>query len=104
MDGTGWPLGRTLSDQELEVAVARVEGVRTVTGVNLFRQGTDEEWHLIAPDPRTGQQKQPLQSWQLPELMKVLVIESEEGPPDNLDADDGRIPGGTPIPVIPEVC
>lgn len=104
VDGTGWPLGRTLSDQELEVAVARVEGVRTVTGVNLFRQDRDEEWRLIAPDPRSGQQKQPLQSWQLPELMKVLVIESEEGPPDNLDADDGRVPGGTPIPVIPEVC
>ncbi len=104
VDGAGWPLGRAVSDQELEVAVARVEGVRTVTGVNLFEESGSEEWRLLTPDARTGQQKLTLQLWQLPELMKVLVVESEEGPPDDLDGGDVRPRGGTPIPVIPEVC
>jgi hypothetical protein len=104
VDGAGWPLGRAVSDQELEVAVARVEGVRTVSGVNLFEAAGDEEWRLVTPDARTGQQKLMLQAWQLPELMKVLVIESEDGPPDDMDGSVQRPRGGTPIPVIPEVC
>ncbi len=104
VDGAGWPLGRAVSDQELEVAVARVEGVRTVSGVNLFEEAGDEEWKLVSPDARTGQQKLTLEPWQLPELMKVLVIESEDGPPDDMDGSVERPRGGTPIPVIPEVC
>lgn len=104
VDNVGWPLGRAVSDQELEVAVARVEGVRTVTGVNLFEEAEEGEWRLLSPDARTGQQRLNLDKWQLPELMKVLVVESEDGPPDNLDGSDQRPRGGTAIPVIPEVC
>jgi hypothetical protein len=38
--GTGWPLGRALRDRELEVAIAQVPGVNTLSGVRLFSAGT----------------------------------------------------------------
>ncbi|WP_257446357.1 putative baseplate assembly protein [Archangium lipolyticum] len=38
--GEGWPLARAVRDRELEVAIAQVPGVDTITGVRLFSAGT----------------------------------------------------------------
>jgi hypothetical protein len=38
--GEGWPLGRSVRDRELEVAIAQVPGVDTIIGVRLFSAGT----------------------------------------------------------------
>ncbi|NTX67263.1 putative baseplate assembly protein [Myxococcus sp. CA051A] len=38
--GGGWTLGRAVRDRELEVAIAQVPGVDSITGVRLFSSGT----------------------------------------------------------------
>ncbi|GAB4275692.1 MAG: putative baseplate assembly protein [Deferrisomatales bacterium] len=104
-DGRGWPLGQAVSERELEVVVARVEGVRTVTGVNLFgRRGA--AWERIPPDPRTQTPKLLLEEWQLPELLSVVIVEDEDRAPTTLETAPpaGEGPPAVPIPVVPEVC
>ena len=101
----GWPLGLSVSNQELEVAVARVPGVLTVNGVNLFSQTTYEEWKLVPENIKTHTQRLNLRHWQLPELHNLLVVEGITVP---TSMDDGAIitvsTAGIPIPVVPEVC
>ncbi|HEU4390463.1 MAG TPA: putative baseplate assembly protein, partial [Blastocatellia bacterium] len=105
IDGGGWPLGRSVRDREIEVVVARVPGVNTVTGVNLFkRSGAD--WQMIAHPNACAPIEMSLQSWQLPELLSVVVV-ADANPPDNLRGvpnpfgDQG---GVVAVPVVPEVC
>jgi hypothetical protein len=38
--GEGWPLARAVRDRELEVAIAQVPGVDSISGVRLFTSGT----------------------------------------------------------------
>ena len=99
-DGGGWPLGRPVSDRELEVEAARVPGIATVAGVNLFVGGTGA-WALAARDA-TGQQVA-IQPWQLPELVQV-VVEIGGTVPVRLGADPAG--GGTrvAVPVVVDLC
>jgi predicted phage baseplate assembly protein len=104
-DGHGWPLGRTVTDRELEVAVARVPGVKEVRGVRLFSR-TGTTWKRIAPAP-DGAVRLSLQPWELPELFELVVAEGER----DLFADLLSVPNpfddgapGIPVPVIPDVC
>jgi predicted phage baseplate assembly protein len=85
--GDGWPLGRRVSDRELEVVIARVPGVAQVVGVNLFRR-TDETWQVI-PRGAEGEARLALEAWQLPELLSVVVL-----------ADGGAVP--TELTGIPD--
>lgn len=114
--GTGWQLGRAVSDRELEVAVARVPGVNTVTGVRLFERRTDG-WHPIAVPDRVGTFVLPMRAWQLPELLSVVVRTDGMVPLDLRAAPDPFLDGagangnGThvgpldvAVPVVPEVC
>ena len=102
---TGWPIGRTIVNQELEVVVARVAGVLTVEYVNLFERNSIHQWEMV----RTGQEQEiSLKVWQLPELLDVVVMESEE-PITDLEEAVGVTEVGTtgenvPIPVVPEIC
>ena len=75
LDGTRWPLGRGLSNRELEVEVARVAGVSEVDGLNIFRRNVSSgEWEPIG-DARNGrEQNLTLERWQLPELLAVVVV------------------------------
>ncbi len=102
----GWPLGGEVRDRELEVAVARVAGVRGVRSLNLFtRQG--DEWRLIQRP--TGDNAAPvsisLLAWQLPELLSVVVL-AEQDAPTTLDGvpNPFATAAGIAIPVVPEVC
>ena len=71
----GWPLGRALSNRELAVEVARVEGVSEVAGLNLFRRNSSSGvWERLG-DSRDGvEQNLALKHWQLPELSVILVV------------------------------
>jgi hypothetical protein len=100
-DGQGWALGRTVADRELEVEAARVSGVASVAGVNLFvRDGS--RWVLLGRNA-AGVQELLLAGWQLPELMQV-VVEVGRSAPDRLETSTD--PGGTrvAVPVITDLC
>jgi predicted phage baseplate assembly protein len=99
-DGTGWPLGRTVKQREIEVVVAQVGGVSEVTGVRMFVQ-VDGAWQPVADDAGAGAVF--LEAWQCPELLAVIATDGE------LSDDPAHLPnpyaGGTiAVPVVPEVC
>lgn len=102
----GYPLGRALTDRELEVVVARVGGVAGVSPVRLFEKSSDG---VFAELPGIGKQVStfPLEAWQLPELSALAVVEGVEAPasvesPFGAAAGDGG--AALFLPVVPEVC
>ena len=98
-DATGWPLGRTVKQRELEVVVAQVGGVAEVTSVNLFTQ-LNETWELAPGSPAAAIALQP---WQLPELLAVTAtVGDPHGDPSHLPNPYAGACVG--IPVVPEVC
>lgn len=100
LDGQGWTLGRAVVDREIEVEAARVPGVASVAGVNLFeRQGT--AW-VLAPRSAQGLQPIALQPWQLPELMQVLVEVGSSAPTELASPPSGAT--RVAVPVITERC
>jgi predicted phage baseplate assembly protein len=96
-DGKGWQLGRSVKARELEVIAARVPGVSSVIGVQLFQKQPDR-WQLIKP---SGVAELSLQNWQLPELLSIVVAEGD--PPETLAAPVNKT-SGIAVPVVPEVC
>lgn len=100
-DGRGWPLGRTVRDREIEVAVARVSGVNGVLGINLFRR-ENNNWRKIVAARNA---EIPLAQWQLPELLGVIVV-ADALPPDRFGGPDDSAGGtsGIAVPVVPEIC
>lgn len=99
VEQNGWPMGEDVRAAELVTQVARVEGVRAVNGLALFRR-QDAAWVRMAPEAALE-----LAPYQLPELMALEVGAGggEPGPPD----EGGRPPPDRPIvpaPVIPERC
>ena len=101
---TGWPLGRAVRSRELEVEVARVDGVDELNGINLFRQN-GSDWIMLPSTASDGAQILSLQPWQLPELLGVIAVEGPDAPTDlralpNPFADDNAVA----VPVVPELC
>jgi predicted phage baseplate assembly protein len=87
--GNGWPLGQAVRDRELEVVVARVPGVATVAGVNLFgRRADGKAWENLRLRPEAPAELKPLE-WQLPELQALVVTVDEPQAPPTL----GGVPG-----------
>lgn len=103
-EGTGWQLGRAVSNLEIEVEVARVPGVRTTQGVNLFAEG-ETGFRLLPSQGPSGLQVLGIEEWQLPELLTVAVAVDVPAPPVTLAAESitgtSRAVG---VPVVPEVC
>jgi len=106
----GWPLGKSVKDNELEVIVARTQGVNTVGKVNLFIQNNNE-WDFL--EPQGGRPAEiTLRDWELPELQSVIVnthgnasTDLRSLPPDGGGEGNGEIGGGgVGVPVVPEVC
>jgi predicted phage baseplate assembly protein len=102
-EGQGWALGQDVINQELEVVVARVRGVRKVTGINLFVDAGGQ-WKVVTANAGTGAQQLALDAWQLPELLSIVVVEDEDSVPGELKNAPAGGDGAIPIPVIPEVC
>jgi hypothetical protein len=103
-EGDGWPLGRAVRDREVEVSVARVAGVDAVLGITLFA-GEQNRWQAIAPAGARNTAELLLRSWQLPELLEVVVV-ADDLPPQDLRQPPNRfaVPSGIAIPVVPEIC
>jgi hypothetical protein len=107
-DGNGWRLGRAVFDREVEVEIARVPGVATVAGVNLFTRAVDG-WQPI-PRAAGGMQTLALAPWQLPELQQVTAAAgdvapvelNDELPPPPTGAGGART--AVAIPVVPQLC
>ena len=101
----GWPLGRTVRSFELDVIVSQVVGVVEVNGLVLYQPLSGGGFQALTPDA-SGNTEIPLLSWQLPELLQVLVTVGTDG--------SGVTPGDlTPpvqtdntvaVPVVPSVC
>jgi hypothetical protein len=101
----GWPLGKAVRDREVEVIVARVEGVNAVAPVNLFvRQG--KAWRLLPRLDANGIVTLPLEPFQLPELLSVVVVTDAEAPKDLRGVPNpfGETANQVAVPVVPEVC
>ncbi|KQU77062.1 MULTISPECIES: putative baseplate assembly protein [unclassified Rhizobacter] len=100
----GWPLGRAVRSRELEVEVARVDGVDELRGLNLFqRNGND--WQRLPSIAADGAQVLTLQAWQLPELLSVIAVDGPGAPNDlralpNPFADASAVA----VPAVPELC
>ncbi|MBX3081429.1 MAG: putative baseplate assembly protein [Anaerolineae bacterium] len=104
VDGSGWALGRSVRDRELEVVIARVPGVDAVARVNLFRWQNDR-WQMLPRATPDAPVELTLQQWQLPELLSVVVVADANAPTDlrgvgNPFVDDNSVA----IPVVPKVC
>jgi hypothetical protein len=98
----GWPLGRTIRRRELEVVVSRVEGVDGVSGPNLFVM-EGGSWTRVLKPGGAETAEIPLESWQLPELVGVSVVNGEA--PDKFEPPQlTALGGGFALPVVPEVC
>jgi hypothetical protein len=101
----GWPFGKDVRDRELEVIVARVEGVASVAPINLFvRQGN--QWRILPRADANAVVALTLAPWQLPELLSVVVVADAEAPTDlrgvpNPFADAAH---QVAVPVVPEFC
>lgn len=105
LTGEGWPRGRSVQEREIEVAIARVPGVRTVNGINLFEKA-DNAWRKLVPTTTCGGAELSLSPWSLPELLSVVVAVADKAPSDlrgvpNPFADQLN---GVAVPVVPEVC
>jgi hypothetical protein len=109
LDGTGWPLGRTVRSLELDVVVSQVPGVIEVYGLNLFTPLNSGGYQLVTADS-SGSPEIVLESWQLPEVLDVIVIAT----PDGSSGSGNTAPTSlTPapetdatvaVPVVPTVC
>lgn len=104
-EGTGWALGRAVRNLELEVEIARIPGVRTTQGVNLFTVG-ETGFKPVAVQSATGQQVLTVEEWQLPELLAVEIAVGAAAPPSTLALPGTGGTGGKAVgvPVVPEVC
>jgi len=98
----GWPLGRTVKRRELEIIVSRVEGVDGVYGPNLFQQ-VNGDWQLITAPSGNDNVELPLQPWQLPELIGVVVTAGDP-PTEFKTPGPTKASDGLAIPVVPDVC
>lgn len=107
LDNTGWPLGRHVRALELEVVVSQVPGVVDVDGINLFKVLPSGAYQLLKADA-SGSPELTLDSWQLPELLEVVVIASPDGTPSTVPTSLTPEPESDPtaaVPVVtPTVC
>jgi predicted phage baseplate assembly protein len=114
--GEGWPLGRSVKDREMEVVVAQVKGVNTVTEVNLFTRITlsqQKVWQKVTRLQPCQAIEIGLEQWQLPELLAVVVstdgITPESVTEQGMSEAGGAggttgVGGSVALPVVPEVC
>ena len=99
-DGGGWPLGRPVDARELVAAALQVDGVRLIEGVTLaWRADESSGWTTVTNPPVV-----PLQSWQVPELIAITVVEGAPLPPAETVAPASPPQVPVPIPVLKEEC
>jgi hypothetical protein len=101
----GWPLGRTVRSLELDVIVSQVPGIVEVNGLILYTPLASGGFQALTPDA-SGNTEITLQSWQLPELLQVLVTAGADGSgvtPADLTPTP-QTDNTVAVPVVPSVC
>ena len=105
-DQTGWPLGRVIRSLELEVIVSQVAGVVEVNGLLLFQYSGGV--YEALPVDGNGRSEMALLSWQLPELLQVVVATGADGSqvsaPTSITPVDSSDPNSVAVPVVPKLC
>jgi len=95
---TGWPMGGKVKSAELMTEISRVDGVRAVNALSLFRR-KNNKWRRLSAAEFVE-----LTAYQLPELLGVHVATGSGTP----DFPRGLTSTGdttlVPTPVIPDVC
>jgi baseplate J-like protein len=97
---TGWPLGRDVTNTEMEVVVGNVPGVAALYPINLFRSTGQGNYQAISAS--NGRATLSLQPWQLPELLKVVAVIGNA--PTTMAPDVSADGGDVAVPVVPETC
>ena len=99
----GYPIGRSLTDRELEIVVARVPGVAGVSPVRLFETKNGRLAELAGAGKALTTFS--LQPFELPELTALMVTEGLDAV-GSLTVPFGSGAGGNAVyvPVVPEVC
>jgi predicted phage baseplate assembly protein len=101
-----WPLGRGVRSFELEVIVSQVAGVVEVNGLNLFQPLPSGAYQQLTPDA-SGKSELDLDSWQLPEVLEVVVMAGADGSgiavPTSLTPPPETDPT-VAVPIVPSVC
>lgn len=102
----GYPAGRSLTDREVEIVVARVPGVGGVSPVRLFELKSGK-WAELAGAGKTLSTFA-LERYELPELLALVVTEGLEATGSltaPFGSGGGSGGGGSVyVPVVPEVC
>jgi hypothetical protein len=106
MDNTGWPLGRGVRSLELEVVVSQVPGVIEVNGLNLFQSLASGGYQQLTTDA-SGKSELTLESWQLPEVLDVIVMAGPDG--SGIAVPTSLTPAPetdttVAVPIVPTVC
>lgn len=106
LDNGGWELGRNIRSLELEVVVSQVPGVVEVDCLLLFTALANGGYQRV-PCDGNGRSELALKSWQLVELLQVVVTTESDGttahcvqrltPPAQPDSS-------VAVPVVPKVC
>jgi predicted phage baseplate assembly protein len=103
----GWPLGRMVRSLELEVIVSQVPGVVEVNGLLLFQYLASGTYQPVLVDAN-NQSELSLLSWQLPELLQVLVTTGPDGSgvtaATALTPAPSTGPNTVAVPIVPKVC
>jgi hypothetical protein len=104
---TGWPLGRMVRSLELEVIVSQVAGITEVDGLLLFQVLSDGTYQPLPVDTN-NRSELVFQSWQLPELLKVVVATGPDGTfvpaATSLTTAATSDSGTVAVPVVPNLC
>ncbi len=104
-NGQGWGLGRTVRSLELVVIAGQVPGVTDVNGVILGLPAGGGAYRQIQANS-DGNAEIALKSWQLAELLQVLVNPGAQGSnvlplPFTTDVSTDNT---VAVPVVPSVC
>jgi hypothetical protein len=104
-DSSGWPLGRHVRSLELEVIVSQVPGVIEVNGLDLFIPLTGGGYQQL-PTDASGKSTLEMSSWQLPEVLDVVVAAGPDGSgigiPPMVPAVE--MDPTVAVPIVPSVC
>ncbi len=105
-DKGGWPLGRVVRSLELEVFVSQVPGVVEVNGLFLFQPLAAGGYQQIPPDANNASELS-MESWQLPEVLDVIVFTGPDG--SGVEAPTSLTPApetdpAVAVPIVPTVC
>jgi hypothetical protein len=99
----GFPLGRSLTDREMEIVVARVPGVAGVSPVRLFQMQSGKFVEIAGAGKALSTFT--LEPYELPELTALVVTEGIDAAA-SVTAPFGKGGGVSSVyvPVVPEVC